>query len=30
VARAGDRLVEPGFWLKAVGHARGPLAEDWF
>jgi hypothetical protein len=20
----------PGFWLKAVGHARGPLAEDWF
>ena len=19
----------PGYWLKAVGHARGPLAEDW-
>ena len=18
-----------GYWLKAVGHARGPLAEDW-
>ena len=19
-----------GHWLKAIGHARGPLAEDWF
>src|SRR4051795_9915063 len=19
----------PGYWLKAIGHARGPLAEDW-
>ena len=19
----------PSYWLKAVGHARGPLAEDW-
>jgi hypothetical protein len=19
----------PGYWLKAVGHARGPLPEDW-
>jgi hypothetical protein len=19
----------PGYWLKAVGHAGGPLAEDW-
>ncbi len=19
----------PAYWLKAVGHARGPLAEDW-
>ena len=28
--RAGDRPVDRGFWLKAVGHARGPLAEDWF
>ena len=18
-----------GYWLKAIGHARGPLAEDW-
>jgi hypothetical protein len=21
--------AERGYWLKAVGHARGPLAEDW-
>jgi hypothetical protein len=21
--------VPPSYWLKAVGHARGPLAEDW-
>jgi hypothetical protein len=21
--------VTRGYWLKAVGHARGPLAEDW-
>jgi len=27
VARASVR--ETGYWLKAVGHARGPLAEDW-
>ena len=27
MARASVR--EPGYWLKAVGHARGPLAEDW-
>jgi hypothetical protein len=19
----------PGYWLKAIGHARGPLTEDW-
>jgi hypothetical protein len=19
----------PGYWLKAIGHARGPLAENW-
>jgi hypothetical protein len=19
-----------GYWLKAIGHARGPLGEDWF
>jgi hypothetical protein len=19
----------PGFWLKAIGHARGPLTDDW-
>jgi hypothetical protein len=19
----------PGYWLKAIGHARGPLREDW-
>jgi hypothetical protein len=19
----------PGYWLKAIGHARGPLAADW-
>jgi hypothetical protein len=19
----------PAYWLKAIGHARGPLAEDW-
>src|SRR3954471_12369812 len=25
MARAG----EPGYWLKAVGHARGPLSESW-
>jgi hypothetical protein len=24
------RAVVPGYWLKAVGHARGPLQEDWF
>src|SRR5919206_46613 len=23
------RASEPGYWLKAVGHARGPLAENW-
>ena len=22
-------MPEPSYWLKAVGHARGPLAEDW-
>jgi hypothetical protein len=22
--------VNRGHWLKAIGHARGPLAEDWF
>ena len=27
MARASVR--ETGYWLKAVGHARGPLAEDW-
>src|SRR3954470_14164174 len=25
MARAG----EPGYWLKAIGHARGPLSERW-
>src|SRR3954454_16403597 len=23
------RAAEPGYWLKAVGHARGPLSEAW-
>src|SRR3954467_12494402 len=23
------RAAEPGYWLKAVGHARGPLPESW-
>jgi hypothetical protein len=27
MARAS--VPETGYWLKAVGHARGPLAEDW-
>jgi hypothetical protein len=25
-----SRGREPGYWLKAVGHARGPLSERWF
>ena len=29
MARASVRSGEVGYWLKAVGHARGPLAEDW-
>ena len=29
MARAGVRSAEIGYWLKAVGHARGPLAENW-
>jgi hypothetical protein len=28
MARERDRV--PGYWLKAVGHARGPLPEQWF
>jgi hypothetical protein len=24
-----ERAREPGYWLKAVGHARGPLSERW-
>jgi hypothetical protein len=24
------RADEPGYWLKAVGHARGPLSDRWF
>jgi len=29
MARASVRSGEVGYWLKAVGHARGPLAENW-
>ena len=29
-ARASVRADELHYWLKAVGHARGPLPEDWF
>jgi len=29
MARASVRSDEIGYWLKAVGHARGPLAENW-
>ena len=25
----GRTSPERGYWLKEVGHARGPLAEDW-
>jgi hypothetical protein len=27
--RGSVRPAEPHYWLKAVGHARGPLSEDW-
>jgi hypothetical protein len=27
--RRGRVRAVPGYWLKAIGHARGPLAEDW-
>ena len=27
--RRGRVRFVPGYWLKAFGHARGPLAEDW-
>ena len=26
---AGKLPAVAGYWLKAIGHARGPLAEDW-
>ena len=29
MARASVRPDAIGYWLKAVGHARGPLAENW-
>ena len=25
----GKLAAVGGYWLKAIGHARGPLAEDW-
>ena len=28
--RAPGRMGDPaGYWLKAIGHARGPLAASW-